>query len=283
MSIKGILGTIGITILFIISLIIFFGSFYTINQGDRGIVLRWGKVVKVADAGINFKIPVMDQVREMSIRTIKIEKPIQTYSKDIQAADVGFSLNYSINPANIQHIYSQYGLKYWESIIIPQILAKPKDVFGKYNAVDIVQNREKLTAEILTELQKFFSNTGIFIESVQIENIDFSNEYEKSVEERMKAEVEVQRVRQNLEREKLNADMVRTQAKGEADAMLTKATANAEAIKLEGSAQAYVIEQRSEVLAKNPEYVRLIEAERWNGILPTTILPTNTLPIINTK
>ena len=259
------------------------GSWYTVNQGEKAVILRWGKVVKVADAGLNFKIPYADHVRKISIRTVKIEKPIQSYSKDIQAANVGFSLNYSINPASVEKIYTQYSLNFEDSIIMPQILAKPKDVFGKYNAVDIVQNREKLTAEILSELQKFFEPTGIIIESVQIENIDFSNEYEKSVEERMKAEVEVQRVRQNLEREKLNADMVRTQAKGEADAVLTRAEANAEAMRLEGAAQAFVIEERSKVLAKNPEYVRLVEAERWNGVLPSTVLPTNTLPIINAR
>ena len=194
-----------------------------------------------------------------------------------------FSINYSVNPAKVGDIYSQFGLRFEERIILPQIMSKPKDIFGKYNAVDIVQNREKLTAEILVELENQLNHTGIIVESVQIENIDYSDEYERSVEERMKAEVEVQKVRQNLEREKLHAEMLRTKAKGEADAKVMAAEAEAKSIALKGTAEAEAILAKAAALGKNPDFVKLLEAERWNGVLPTTILPTNTVPIIHTK
>jgi len=52
----------------------------------------------------------------------------------------------------------------------------------------------------------------------------------------MKAEVEVEKVRQQLEREKLLADMRRAKAKGEADAWIMAAEAEAKAIKMKGQA-----------------------------------------------
>lgn len=258
-------------------------SWYTVNQGDRALVLRFGKISEVTGPGFHFKVPLMDIVEKVSVRTRKTTHKISIYSKDIQGAVIVFSLNYALDASKVADIYSQYGLMFEERIIFPQLMAKPKDIFGKYNAVDIVQNREKLTSEILTEFGKQFSGTGIIAESVQIENIDFSDEYERSVEERMKAEVEVQKVKQNLEREKLNADMVRTRAKGEADAKIAAAQADAESIRLKGTAEAEAIKAKSEALAQNPNYVRLIEAERWNGILPQTMLPTGTVPIIKTN
>ena len=264
------------------AIIICWSGWYTVDQGDRAVVLRFGKLSEVTGPGLHFKLPFVDGVEKISVRTRKNTHKINVYSKDIQSAVIVFSINYALNPAKVGDIYGQYGLMFEERIILPQVMAKPKDVFGKYNAVDIVQNREKLTAEILAELEKQFKETGIIAESVQIENIDYSDEYERSVEERMKAEVEVQRVRQNLEREKISAEMVRTKAKGEADARVMAAESEAKAIALHGSAEAEAIKAKSAALSENPAYVKLIEAERWDGALPKTMLPLGTMPILNT-
>ena len=264
-------------------LLIIQGSWYTVNQGDRALVLRFGRIVDTSEPGLNFKLPLIDDVRKISVRTRKISSVTEVYSKDIQGAKIGLSLNYSLNPANVGDIYTKYSTDYESRVIIPQIMAKLKDVFGQYNAVEIIRAREKIALKIAEDLQKQFMDTGIQIESVQVENIDFSREYEKSVEERMKAEVEVEKVRQNLEREKLNADMVRTAAQGQADAQVMAAEADAKAIKLRGDAEAHAIKAKAAALAQNPSLVDLIQAERWDGKLPTTMLPSGTVPIIGIK
>ena len=116
--------------------------------------------------------------------------------------------------------------------------------------------------------------------SVQIENIDFSDAYENSVEERMKAEVEVQKVQQNLAREKINADMMRTKAQGEADARLAQAEAQAKSIELVGKAEAEAIRAKSEAMKENPNYIQMLQAEKWDGKLPVTMIPNGSLPIL---
>lgn len=276
----GIFGTgIGIFIVIFVAITMFLGI-YTIEQGYRGVVLRFGKVIDIADSGVHFKIPYVDTVHKMSVRTVKITNKISVYSKDIQGADVVISMNYHLAADKVQNIYTDAGLNYDEKLINPQLLAKPKDVFGKYNAVNIVQARETLTSEIQKELEKKFERTGIVIESVQIENIDFSDAYENSVEERMKAEVEVQKVQQNLAREKINADMMRTKAQGEADARLAQAEAQAKSIELVGKAEAQAIRAKSEAMKENPSYIQMMQAEKWDGKLPVTMIPNGSLPIL---
>ena len=255
-------------------------AFYSVNQGDRALVLRFGKVVDVADPGLHFKLPLVDSVEIISVRTRKTTHRLAVYSKDIQSAEVLLSLNYSLDAAAVNDIYTKYGVDYEARVITPQIMAKAKDVFGQYNAVEIVQSRERLTAKVADELQRQFADTGIRIESVQVENIDYSDEYERSVEERMRAEVEVAKVRQNLEREKLNADMIRTKAQGQADAQIMAAKAEAEAIKLRGEAEATAIKARSEALAQNQSLIHLIQAEKWDGKLPQTMVPGGALPFL---
>ena len=274
-----------VTIFFCIFFVILmcWSGWYTVEQGNRALVLRFGEVISTSDPGFHFKIPFVDDLVLLSVRTTKRSDTLAVYSKDIQGAEVALSINYSLNPAKVEDIYTKFGQQYENRVLIPQIMSKAKDVFGQYNAVEIVQSRERLTSKIVTELQNQFTDSGILIESVQIENIDFSDEYERSVEERMKAEVEVAKVRQNLEREKLNADMVRAKAQGEADAKIMEATAEAKAIAMRGVAEAEAIIAKATALMKNPVYVQLMQAERWNGVLPTTVLPTNAVPIIKAQ
>ena len=256
------------------------GSFYTIEQGERGVLLRFGKVMEVEDSGLHFKIPFVDSVKKMAVRTIKWTLKTAVYSKDIQGAEVKISLNFHLSPASVGSIYANAGMEYDEKLILPQLLSVSKDVFGKYNAVSIVQAREELSKEICKALEAKFSPMGIIIESVQLENIDFSDSYEKSVEERMKAEVEVQKVKQNLEREKINADMLRAKAQGEADAKIAQAEANAKSIVLVGRAEAEAIRAKSEAMRANPDYVKMLQAEKWDGKLPQSIVPSSSVPIL---
>ncbi|MCL2789611.1 MAG: prohibitin family protein [Desulfobulbus sp.] len=272
-----------IGIVVIVGIIIISGSWFSVNQGDRAIILRFGRVIDKTEPGFHFKVPFIDSIKTISVRTRKIHNKTEVYSKDIQVAQIALSLNYNINPASVIDIYSRYSTDYEDRVIIPQIMAKSKDVFGQFNAVEVVRSREKIAAKITEELKQQFTDTGIQIETTQIENIDYSKEYENSVEERMKAEVEVAKVQQNLEREKLNAEMVRTKARGEADAKVMSAEAEAQAIKLRGDAEASAIKAKASALAQNPSLVNLIQAERWNGELPQTMLPNGTVPIIGVK
>ena len=276
----GRLGLFGKGAAGLLALMLLSGSCYTIEQGERGVLLRFGKVVGIEDSGLHFKIPFVDTVKKMVVRTIKWTMPTAVYSKDIQGAEVKISLNFHLNPSSVESIYTNAGMSYDEKLILPQLLSVSKDVFGKYNAVSIVQAREELSKEICKALEAKFSPMGIVIESVQLENIDFSDSYEKSVEERMKAEVEVQKVKQNLEREKINADMLRAKAQGEADAKLAQATANAKSIELVGRAEAEAIRAKSEAMKANPDYVRMLQAEKWDGRLPQSIVPSSSVPIL---
>jgi regulator of protease activity HflC (stomatin/prohibitin superfamily) len=115
---------------------------------------------------------------------------------------------------------------------------------------------------------------------VQVEDIKFSPAYEKSIEDRMLAEVEVLKLRQNAEREKVQAQITVTKAAAEADATLAKARASADATRLRGDAEASAIRARGAALADNPTLVSLVQAERWDGHLPQTMVPGGAMPMI---
>ena len=260
----------------------FLGCFYTVESGERGILLRFGEVVSIEEPGLHFKIPFIESVKFLSIRSNNVSLDTSVYSADTQAAKVQLSVNFQLNPADVRKVYVTYGQDYKQRIILPQIQSQCKDAFGTFTAVNIVRSRDEVAKKIYDNLTGYLSALGIDVTSVQIENLDFSDEYEKSVEERMKAEVEVEKLRQSLEQQKIKADMARTEAQGAADARILKAKADAEAVKMQGEAEAAIIAAKVKALNQaGPTYIELIQAEKWNGALPQTMLPSQSIPVIS--
>lgn len=126
-------------------------------------------------------------------------------------------------------------------------------------------------------------NGPVIIDSIQIENLDFSDAYERSIEDRMKAEVQVKTREQMLATEKVQADIRVTQANAEAEAKIAQAKADAEATRLRGEAEAEAIKARAAALASNQNLVELTKAERWDGKLPTTMIPDSAIPFLGSK
>ena len=60
-------GAIGVVIALLL-LSIVFGSWYTVDQGERGVKLRYGAIVGIAEPGLNFKVPFVDSVEHVSVQ-----------------------------------------------------------------------------------------------------------------------------------------------------------------------------------------------------------------------
>lgn len=270
----------GLLILFLLFL-----SYYTINEGERGILLRYGKIVKVADPGLGFKLPFIENVEKISTRNqAVVYKGLQAYSRDQQPAQMTVSVSFHIPPTEAGQVYATYNtldaLK--ERLIVRQLPTQLENVFGQYTAISAVQDRTKLVADMQNAMKKAIIGP-VVIDSVQIESIDFSDAYEKSIEDRMKAEVAIATRKQNLETEKNQAQIAITQAQAAAESSLAAAKAEAEKIRLKGAAEAEAIRLHGQALRDNPGFVALTTAERWDGQLPTTMIPNGTVPFIATK
>lgn len=270
----------GMVILFVLFL-----SYYTINEGERGILLRYGKIVKVAEPGLGFKIPFIETIEKISTRNqAVVYQGLQAYSRDQQPAQMTVSVSFHIPPSEAGTVYAAYNtldaLK--ERLIVRQLPTQLENVFGQYTAISAVQDRTKLVGDMQNAMKKAIVGP-VVIDSVQIESIDFSDAYEKSIEDRMKAEVAIATRKQNLETEKIQAQIAVTQAQAAAESNLAAARAEAEKIRLKGAAEAEAIRLRGQALRDNPGLVALTTAERWDGQLPATMLPSGTLPFISTK
>lgn len=271
--------------IFIILAIILYSSWYTVDQGERGVHLRNGKIIGTAEPGLGFKLPLVDSIVKVSTQTHTVSyKALQAYSRDQQPATITASVTFSVPPDQVQDVYANF--KNIDSMITRlmdrQVPTQIENIFGKYTAISAVQERVKFVMDA-TEAIKNSIHGPIEISSVQIENIDFSDAYERSVEDRMRAEVEVQTQKQNLEKERVSAEIAVTKAQAEADSQLARAKAEAEGIRIKGDAEAAAIKSRAEALAKNQDLIELTKAEKWDGKLPSTMIPNSALPFLDLK
>lgn len=268
---------------FVLMLIIFNGM-YTVNEGERGVILRLGSVQGVAAPGLNFKVPFINSVEFMSVRDQKEEfAQVSSYSKDVQEAVLKLSVIYRVPEDKVDEVYARFGTDYFSRVVEPVVPQRLKEVFGQYQAATVVADRSRLGLEAEKAIRDTVaanSNNLIEIRSVQIENIDFSDAYETAIEGAMQAEAEVRKSRNELERIRVEAEKAVVTAKGAAESVREAAKAEADAIRLRGDAQASAVKAKGEALKDNPNLVTLIAVEKWNGVLPTTQVPGSAVPFI---
>ena len=272
---------IGIVVVLLV-LVTLMGSWYTVDETERGVLLRNGAIVKVVEPGLSFKIPFIETVKFISVQSnATTYQGLQAYSKDQQTATLNVSVSWHVLPAEVDKVYMQYqdldGLV--SRLISRQVPTQVENVFGQYNAVSAVQNRGKFVNDVTKAIKDAIAGP-VVIDGVQIENIDFSDDYERSIALRMKAEVEVKTREQMLATEQVEAQIVVTRAQADADSRVAQAKADAEATRLRGEAEADAIKAKTQALSSNPALIELTKAERWDGKLPTTMLPNGTLPFI---
>jgi regulator of protease activity HflC (stomatin/prohibitin superfamily) len=247
-----------------------FASWYIVDQGERAVVLRLGAIVGEAGPGAHFKLPWIDTVRTITVQNQNRRyTELEAYSRDQQPANLTVSVSFVASDPSA--VYEQYGGLDGaiDRLVDPRVLSGVKTIFGQYDAARAIQERAGLNIDVANAITSAVTGP-VEIISVQVENIDFSEAYEQSVEQRMLAQVEIQRREQNLRTTEVEAEIARTRAEGEANA-----------IRLRGEAEASAIRARADALRANAELVQLQAVEKWDGKLPTTMVPGSTLPFLN--
>jgi regulator of protease activity HflC (stomatin/prohibitin superfamily) len=260
------------------------GSFYSVEQGERGIHTRTGALVGVSQPGFHFKFPFIDGVSHISIRATPIEWKLQpdadsrmaSYSKDQQPAHIALTVTWSLpgDEKTMGDIFTTYGSRegFYRAVVLPKSVEAVKGVFGSYDAVSVIQQRAKFNVEVAEALAKLLEGYPVNLGGVQVQDIEFSDAYEDAVEARMTAQVEVQKREQQKQTAQIDADIA-----------VIKAEAAAQQTRLNGEAEAAAIKARADALASNAKLVDLTAVEKWNGVLPSTMVPGSAMPFINVK
>lgn len=258
-SVKKIMKWVGAGIGSLLVLIALISAVYSISPGYRGVLITLGKVSQHSYInGVGFKWSFVSSMIKMDVRTRKMTDKTSTYTSDIQTADLEYTFTYDLNPENIHILYEKVGLDYEAKAILPSLNDVLKDVIGKWQAQELVANRDKARVDVVAGLQerldrRFFQNI-----TFQFINIDYSDKFEGAIEDKVIAEQKAQEAVNNTKRIKEEAEQKLISAKAEAEAM----------------------EIKSEALSKNKGLTEYEAVQRWDGRLPQYMLG-NSVPFVN--
>lgn len=191
----------------IILLITLFSSVKTINSGEVGIRVRFGKVVQSKlDEGVNFKIPFVEKIVKMNVQVQKVEVATASASKDLQDIDMTLAVNYRVDGLEATNLYKNVGVNYESIVLHPAIQESIKAVTSQYTAEELIGNRGEVSQKCIELLQSKVLKYGLTIDNFNIINFQFSDEFNKAIEEKQIAEQKVLTAKQELEREKIEAE-----------------------------------------------------------------------------
>ena len=232
----------------------------TVVEGRVGIHYRLGKLLEFpVQPGIHLSIPFIDYWDILDVREKAVEMKTMAYTKDTQTVE-GFDMiiNYTYDINQLEKIVKDIGVNYVETKIVqPNALSTVKNHIGKYKAEELVQNRSKLESEIFEDLHKEFSKNGLKLSAVNIKDIDFEDSFEATIREKVAAEQEALKVKNQT-----------LKIQEEANQIKIKAEAEGEAKKIKADADAYEMQKVQEQLAKSPQYVELQKVQKWDGKYP---------------
>ena len=243
---KRIITTSVLVILALIVIILLFGSFYIISAGERGILLTFGKVDLAAKGeGLHFKLPLIQKIIKMDVKTLKYEADLTAASRDLQDVNTKIAINYHIVPELTPEIYRNIGINYAEKIIYPYEQETNKAITSQFTAEELITKRDSVRERMKTELKAKLQERGIIIEEISIINFAFSPSFAAAIENKVTQEQNALAAKNKLEQIKYEAEQRVAQAKGEADAIAIQA----QAIQTTGG----------------QSYLTLKWIEKWNG------------------
>ena len=192
--------------------------FTVVPAGTVGVVDFLGLVSdNTLKAGVNIVNP-MANVIKFSIKTQEIKETMNVPSKEGLSVQLEISLLFKLDPDNANKIYKTVGPNYSEIILMPQFRSVVRGVTARYEAKALyTASREILAGEIMGELEELVGPRGITVEAAALRQIILPPRLTQSIEEKLQAEQESQRMAFVLKKEEQEADRKRIEAKGIAD------------------------------------------------------------------
>ena len=305
-------GIIAIALLLV--LIIVPASIRTVAAGTIAVVREFGKPVDTRTSGIYFDFWLTREYVTYDLTVQQEDIKAAAYSSDAQTMEIEMVVQYQIQPEHVIDIINNYGnLEHLSNRIQSVSIDKAKTVLSQKSAMNIIETRSTVSPMIEEGIKNAISaDYYVNITTVVLTNIDFSDAFENTVEEKMiaeqqklKAEYEKEKAvieaEKELEVSKLAAQAAVAKAEGNAEAALAIATAEARAIKLKSveiarmlgfsikeTANGDTVEYDIDFAGKSFEeisvisnYLKYIEyLESWNGELPKTFVTDGSAQII---
>lgn len=239
--------------------LLFFFPIVIIGAGERGVIFNSATGIedRILDEGTHFRIPFVQSVTSISVRTQKTDVKAEAASKDLQTVNTEIVVTWHLDSGKVNTIYQQIGDEdaVKDRIIVPAVSETVKAATAKLTAGEVLARRSELKADLDALLGERLRKSNVILDDVSITNVTFSDQFNKAIEDKQVAQQEAERAVFKAQEAEQTANANINLAKGEAEANRLKRE------------------------SLTPELLQLRAVEKWNGILPTVTGATT--PFVN--
>ena len=210
---------------------LFSTMFKQIDAGKVGVKSLYGNVQPdILESGLHLINPLLEvtdydiQTQNYTMSAIHGEgsqegdDAIRVLSNDGLEVVIDLTVLYRVSPQDAPKIFKQIGVDYSDKIVRPVTRTRIRDNAVYYDAVALYSTkRNEFQQRIFKSIETDFKNRGLILEQLLIRNINLPASVKKTIESKINAEQEAQKMTFVLQKEKQEAERKRVEAQGIAD------------------------------------------------------------------
>jgi regulator of protease activity HflC (stomatin/prohibitin superfamily) len=202
-----------------------------IDAGYIGVQSLFGKIQSTTlGSGLNFVNPLVD-IKQLDVRTQNYtmsgvndegdktgDDAIRVLTKDGLEVTIDLSVLYRVSAESAPKLIREIGIEYKDKIIRPLSRTKIRDNAVYYDAIELYSTkRDDFQQKIFKGLEEEFLKRGLILENLLVRNIALPQAVKLTIESKISAEQEAQKMQFVLQKEKQEAERKRVEAQGIAD------------------------------------------------------------------
>jgi len=269
-------------VVLVLSLFGLFSPFQVVPASSKGLLFTFGNLNnKVLDPGLNLRVPFIQDIKCITVRPIQLEcdipvGPAGAQTQDNQTIGSKIMIFYRYKAELLPVMWTKYGEDRLQSLIIQSTIESFKAIVGNHNIFDIPLNQDKIRTNTVTALRSKLTEYPIELTELKITNYDWSDEFDKQIQETMHRAQQVKQKEQELLITEQEAQKKVKTAEADKQALITTAEGEKAAAILMAEAKAAEgegIKKYNQAVQANMELelkirqleIERIRAEKWNG------------------
>jgi regulator of protease activity HflC (stomatin/prohibitin superfamily) len=204
-------------------------SIVIVEAGETGVYSLFGKVRdQELSSGFHFKNPLA-KVTKLSVRTqeytmsgvaqegkVQGMDSIQALTKEGLDVSLDITVLYRLNQEQAADVYREVGLDYEDKIIRPIIRSSIREIIAQYDAKVIYsEKRNEIGNEIFAKMESYLTDRGFVVEDLLIRNVVLPPDLQKSIEQKLQAEQEAEKMNFVLDKERKEKERKIIEAEGQ--------------------------------------------------------------------
>ena len=277
----GILLTAFLFVVVIFALVTLAKAARTVKQYEKGLITRLGKYHAMAQSGLTFILPFVDDIERVDMREQVITVPPQKLiTKDNVTVEVDAVVYYKV----IDPVKSRYEVQDFGYACTTLAQTNLRNLIGDRTLDETLVARDMINTNLREVLDEATNNWGCKVTRVEVQKIEPPRDITDAMSRQMKAErekraniLEAEGIKQSqiLQAEgKKQSEILK--AEGDAQARITRANAEAEAIKLVSNAAETYFKERAETM-RRLEVLNNTLAQNTKYIVPSNSSLVNVL------